>query len=159
MMRPMVVGCLCALLVAPPSPAAEPANAAVDGKAVEAWLGTYSTSINKGDLEEFGRLWAKGADWAPPDAPPLSGHDAILGSARATFERYAVSHRFTAQRFRLGEGFGVAVIAAAERYVPRAGGGAPWEQSVKGVILLRRDDDGLWRGTHFIWNRDAPATH
>ena len=163
MMRQMVVGCLCALLVTLPSQvaraAAEPAIAAGDTQAVEAWLNSYSASINKGDTDGFGRLWADGADWAPPDAPLLSGHDAILQYARAMLEKYTVSHRFTAQSFKVGEGFGVAVVAAAERYMPKAGSGAPWEQNVKGVIILRRDDDGLWRGTHFIWNRDAPGTH
>ena len=163
MMRRMVVGYLCALLVTLPSQvaraAAEPATAEVDIQAVEIWLNSYSASINKGDPDAFGGLWADGADWAPPDAPLLSGHDAILGYARAMFDKYTVSHRFTAQRFKVGQGFGVAVVAAAERYKPKAGSGAPWEQNVKGVIILRRDDDGLWRGTHFIWNRDAPATH
>jgi len=133
--------------------------AAADTHAVEAWLTSYSASINKGDTDTLGRLWVDGADWAPPDAPLLGGRDAILGNARAMFEKYTVSHRFTAQRFKLGEGFGVAVVAATERYTPKAGGGTPWEQKVKGVIILRRDDDGQWRGTHFIWNRDAPATH
>jgi uncharacterized protein (TIGR02246 family) len=163
MMRRMSVGSLCALLIALPSQvaraAAEPVITVVDRQAVEAWLNTYSASINKGDADAFGRLWADSADWAPPDAPLLSGHDAILGYARGMLDKYTVSHRFTAQSFRLGEGFGVAVIAAAERYTPKASSGAPWEQNVKGVIILRREDDGLWRGTHFIWNRDAAGTH
>ena len=162
MMRTVVVGCLCVLVVTLPSQgtraATEPANAAVGAQAVETWLNSYSTSINKGDLEAFGRLWADDVDWAPPDAPLLSGHDAMNGFARAVFEQYTVSHRFTAQSFKVVEDFGVAVIASAERYTPKAGGGAAWDQNVKGVIVLRRDD-GLWRGTHFIWNRDAPAKH
>lgn len=161
MMRTVLVGCLCALLVTLPSrvahAASAPATAAVDAQAVETWLSRYSTSINKGDSEAFGRLWADGADWAPPDAPLLSGHDAILGFARAMFEKHTVSHRFTGQSFKVVEGFGVAVIAGVERYTPKVGSGAPWEQNVKGVIILRRDEDGLWRGTHYIWNRDAPA--
>jgi uncharacterized protein (TIGR02246 family) len=163
MTRAMVLGCLGALLVTPPAqvaPAgADPASAAADAKAVETWLSRYSSAMNGGDLEAFGRLWAKGADWAPPDAPLLSGQEAILESARALFQKYAVTHRFTGQRFRLGEGFGVAVVAAEERHSPKTGRGPAWEQNIKGVILLRRDDDGAWRGTHFIWNRDAPATH
>jgi uncharacterized protein (TIGR02246 family) len=163
MMRTVLVGCLCAFLVTLPllvtRAATEPANAAVDAQAVDTWLNSYSTSINKGDLEAFGRLWADGADWAPPDAPLLSGRDAILRVARAMLEKYTVNHRFTAQAFKVVEGFGVAVIAAVERYTPKVGSGAPWEQNVKGVIILRRDEDGLWRGTHFIWNRDAPAEH
>ena len=161
MMRLMVAGCLCALLITVPSQVAraatKPAIAEDDTQAVETWLNRYSASINKGDPDAFGGLWADGADWAPPDAPLLSGHDAILGFARAMFEKYTVSHRFTAQRFKVVEGFGVAVIAGAERYTPKVGSSAPWEQKVKGVIILRRDEDGQWRGTHFIWNRDAPA--
>lgn len=162
MMRPIIVGCLCALLVTPLSlvvhAVAEPATAAVDSQAVQAWLNSYTSSINKGQLDAFGRLWAAGADWAPPDAPLLRGHEAILRFARSMFEEYVVSHRFTAQGFKLGDGFAVAVVAAAERYTPKVGSGAPRDQKVKGVIILRRDDDGAWRGTHFIWNRDAPAT-
>jgi len=162
-MRTVPVGCLCVLLATLPSQvtraATEPAKAGDDAQAVEAWLTSYSTSINKSDLEAFGRLWADGADWAPPDAPLLNGHDAILGFARTMFEKYTVSYRFTAQSYRVVEGFGVAVIAGAERYTPKVGSGAPWDQNVKGLITLRRDEDGLWRGTHFIWNRDAPADH
>ena len=163
MMRTVLAGCMCASLVTLPSlatPAAtDPADAAADSKAVETWLNSYSTSINKGDHEAFGRLWADDADWAPPDAPLRSGRDAILGFARDTFGRYTVSHRFTAQAYKVVDGFGVAIVAAAERYTPKTGSGVTWGQNVKGVIVLRRDEDGVWRGTHFIWNRDAPADH
>lgn len=159
-MRSIVAGSLCALLVTPlwqvARAGAQPANPSADAKAVEAWLGSYSASINKGDLDALGRLWAEGADWAPPDAPLLSGQAAIREFARALFERYAVTHDFTAQKFRLGDGFGVAVVSAAERHTPKAAGVGPLEQHLKGVIILRRDPDGVWRGTHFIWNRDAP---
>lgn len=155
-MRSMLA-CAFLLTVLQQAPATAQPTAA-DQKAVEAWLSRYSTSLNQGDLDAFGRLWVEGADWAPPDAPQISGREAILASARATFEKHAVSHRFTAQRFRLGDGFAVAVVAAAERHTPKSGGTA-LEQGLKGVILLRRDGDGAWRGTHFIWNRDAPAAH
>jgi ketosteroid isomerase-like protein len=139
--------------------ASEQSSAAADAQAVETWLSSYSISINRGDPEALGRLWADGADWAPPDAPLVSGRDAILRLARDTFGKYTVSHRFTAQAFKVVEGFGVAIIAGAERYTPKTSTEVAWGQNVKGVVILRRDEDGLWRGTHFIWNRDAPANH
>jgi len=163
MMRTVLASYVVASLAALPSLAtratAEPADAAADAQAVEVWLNSYSASINNGDPEAFGRLWADGADWAPPDAPLLSGRDALLGFARDTFAKYTVSHRFTAQAFKVVEGLGVAIIAGAEQYTPKTGSGVAWGQNVKGVIVLRRDQDGVWRGTHFIWNRDAPADH
>ena len=150
MMTTVLASCICACLVTLPSlakqAATDPADAAADYKAVETWLNSYSTSINKGDPEAFGRLWADGADWAPPDASLLSGRDAILAFARGTFAKYTMSHRFTAQGFKVVEGLGVAIVAGVERYTPKTGSGVAWGQNVKGVIILRRDEDGLWRG-------------
>jgi len=53
----------------------------------------------------------------------------------------------------------VALITSAERYTPKAGGGAAWEQKTKSAVVLRREDDGSWVATYFIWNRDAPPPH
>jgi uncharacterized protein (TIGR02246 family) len=122
-------------------------------------LKSYLASLNGGDLAAFGKLWADDARWAPPDAPMLSGRQAILEHARATFERYGIHHEFTSQAFKIVDGFGVALITTTERYTPKVGGGAAWQQSVKGAVVLRRADDGSWTATYFIWNRDAPPAH
>jgi uncharacterized protein (TIGR02246 family) len=158
-----LLGCLCALAFIVASRPAHAAtgtavDAETDNRAVRLWLETYSACMNKSDIAAFGGLWAEGADWAPPDAPMVSGRTAILALARATFEKYAVSHSFTAQAIRLVDGFGVAIVGASERYTPKVGSAAAWEQHVKGVIILRRSDDGSWTATHFIWNRDARPT-
>jgi uncharacterized protein (TIGR02246 family) len=160
--QPRLLRWLCTLALALPSPVARATAAPpdVDFQAARAWLASYSASLNKGDLDTFGRLWAEDADWAPPDAPMRSGRQAILGSVRATLDNYALSHRYTAQAIKVVEGFGVAKITATERYTPKGGGGqAAWEQNVRGVIIMRRAEDGSWTATHFIWNRDAPLAH
>jgi uncharacterized protein (TIGR02246 family) len=130
-----------------------------DYRAVEGWLKSYSASINAGDLAAFGKLWADDARWAPPDAPTLSGRQAILDHVRAAFGKYSVHHEFTSQAFKIEGGFGVALITSAERYTPKAGAGTGFEQSVRGVAVLRREDDGSWIAPYFIWNRDAPPPH
>jgi len=127
--------------------------------AVQAWLRNYSASLNSGDLTAFGRLWVDDADWAPPDAPLVSGRQAILASARVTFQRYKIHHEFTSQAVKVVNDFAVALISSAERYRPTTAAGATWERRVKGVIVLRRTDEGSWAATYFIWNRDAPPAH
>ncbi len=82
-----------------------------------------------------------------------------LDHVRAVVEKYSLHHEFTSQAFRLEGGLGVALLTSKERYSPKAGGGAGWEQSVKGVVVLRRADDGSWIATYLIWNRDAPPPH
>jgi ketosteroid isomerase-like protein len=128
-----------------------------DQQAVRGWLGSYSASINAGDIAAFARLWSDGCDWAPPDAPMLSGKQAILEHARADFQKYRIRHEFTDQGFKVGDGFAVALISSAERYTPKADAGVAFEQKVKGVVLLNRSADGSWAATHFLWNRDAPS--
>ena len=158
--HPRFLGWLCALaflIASQPARAATgtAVDAETDDRAVKHWLETYSACMNKSDIAAFGRLWAEDADWAPPDAPMVSGRTAILAFVRATFEKYALSHSYSAQAFRLVDGFGVAIVAASERYTPKDGSAAAWEQHVKGVILLQRSEDGSWTATLFIWNRDA----
>jgi uncharacterized protein (TIGR02246 family) len=130
-----------------------------DMQATRTWLERYAASINAGDLAAFGTLWADDADWAPPDAPMVRGRQAILECARPFFARYTIHHEFTSRGIKVVDRFAVALISAAERYTPKAGEGAAWEQNVKGVLLLRRTDDGSWVAINFIWNRDAPPAH
>ena len=160
------LGCLCILTLIPTVPqqsarASTPdvSSTEVDIRAVRGWLERYLASINAGDLAAFGKLWADDAEWAPPDAPMLNGRQSILGSDRAAFDRYSMHHAFTSQAIKVVDGFAVALITSAERYTPKAGAGAAWEQRVKGAVLLRRTDDGSWTATYFIWNRDAPPPH
>ena len=134
----------------------EAPSTAADRRVVEGWLESYSASLNAGDLAAFGKLWADGAQWALPDAPVLEGRQAILEHVRAVVEKYSLHHEFTSQAFRLEGGLGVALLTSKERYSPKAGGGTGWEQSVKGAVVLRREDDGSWIATYLIWNRDAP---
>ena len=126
-------------------------------EATKYWLERYSGSINAGDLAAFGTLWADGADWAPLDARMVRGRQAILEFARPLFDEYTIHHEFTSQAIKVVNGFSVALFESAERYTPRGGEGATWEQSIEAVVLLRADDDGSWVATYFMWNRDAPA--
>jgi uncharacterized protein (TIGR02246 family) len=135
---------------------AEVPSTEADFRAVRGWLEGYLASMNAGDLAAFQKHWADDANWAPPDAPMLSGRQAILESARAVFDRYSMHHEFTSQSIKVVDGFAVALIALAERYTPKTGAGAAWEQSVKGAVVLRREADGSWTATYFIWNRNAP---
>jgi uncharacterized protein (TIGR02246 family) len=157
------LGCLCvlALILTVPQQSVrastpEVSSTEADFRATRGWLESYVASINAGDLAAFGKLWADDADWAPPDAPMLRGRQAILVSARAAFDRYSMHHELTSQAIKVVDGFAVALITSAERYTPKAGAGAAWEQSVKGAVMLRRSDDGSWTATYFLWNRDAP---
>lgn len=156
--------CALALILTVPYESAraitpEVSSTEADGPAPNAWLESYVASINAGDLAAFGRLWADDADWAAPDAPMLRGRQAILESARATFDRYSMHCELTSRGIKVVDGFAVALITSAERYTPKGGAGAAWEQSVKGAIMLRLAADGSWTATYFIWNRDAAPPH
>jgi uncharacterized protein (TIGR02246 family) len=158
------LSCLCALALIPTltersarARTPEVPTAEADQQAVRGWLGSYSASINAGDIVAFAKLWADGCDWAPPDAPMLSGKQAILEHARAAFQKHLIRHQFTDQAFKVVDGFAVAMISSAEQYTPKADTGVAFEQKVKGVVILNRNADGSWAATHFIWNRDAPS--
>jgi uncharacterized protein (TIGR02246 family) len=151
---------LCALALALAASAAPAGSGDTEGTeaahaAARRWLEAYSGSLNKGDLAAFAGLWADDADWVPPDAPMLSGRQAILGVARATFDTYTVRHRYTTRALKVVGGFGVATVAGTETHTPRDGSGAAREQRVRGVVLLRQSEDGSFAATHFVWNCDS----
>jgi ketosteroid isomerase-like protein len=71
-----------------------------------------------------------------------------------TFAQVTLSGQYTSSEVTVSGDWAVDRYAGTLTATPK-GGGAPMQEQIKGVHIMRRDTDGTWRIAQDIWNTDA----
>jgi len=122
-----------------------------DVSAIKAWLDEYAANNNAGGSEKYGDFWTDDVIWLPPGAPIMFGKQAILDFALPYYEQFDIDQKFTIEDIKASGKIGYARILGKEKFIPKAEGDVI-EITNKAVFIFRKLSDGIWKGSHCIWN-------
>ena len=128
----------------------------VDVEAIKNWVKESYAAADSGDVENYISFWAEDVIWMPPDAPIIKGKSAIREMLQPYFEQLTMHREISVEEIEVNDDFAFTRINSDEKYTPRTGEGESIEASFKAIVLLQRMADGIWLGTHYIWNSNPP---
>jgi ketosteroid isomerase-like protein len=112
-------------------------------------------SVMAGDVDELPSGFTSDVVFMPPNAPLITGHDAVKEWAAAMNEQFEISGGYTDSEVTVAGDWAVERYRGAFTFTPRAGGDAA-EETIKGIHIYQRQPDGSWLIAQDIWNSDAP---
>ena len=93
----------------------------------------------------------------PPNEPMVQGREAAKAWAGAMLAQVTMTARYESLQQPVVTGdLAVDTYTATLTLTPKAGG-APMEEQIKGIHVLKRQADGTWRIVLDTWNTNAPA--
>lgn len=111
--------------------------------------------LRSGHPEDFVAAFTSDAVLVPPGEPPVSGHAALRTWAQGMFDRFTLSGEYTSSEANVIGDWAVERYTGTLSVTPRTGG-APMEDSFRGIHIYRRQPDGSWRIAQDIWNSGVP---
>jgi uncharacterized protein (TIGR02246 family) len=142
----LIVGC---------SPPAAQDNTEADVAAINAVRDREITLVVAGNIDSLVALYTPDVAMMPPNEPAVNGQDALRTWTEAMVSQATVSGRYTSSEVTVSGDWAVDRYAGVLTATPKAGG-APMEEQIKGVHIMKRGTDGVWRIAQDVWNTDAP---
>lgn len=132
------------------------ASAAEDRAAVERAGARLDSALASDDVPAIMAELTEDHVTIPPGEPAFSDSAALAAWHRARVERYSLESERTRQDLRLYGDIAVERWSAASRLVPRGAGEAVTD-SIEGVWIWERAEDGSWELLWSIWNSSRGA--
>lgn len=146
---------LCFVAVAACAPQSGPSQEEIEADiaAVRAVQAQEVAAINsgQGDLSYL----AADAVMMPPNEPAQSGTTAINAWFKDLLSQFTVSVNYTSSDVTVSGDWAIERYTGTAVLTPVAGG-EPMEETLKGIHVYRRGDDGAWKMVYDIWNSDEP---
>jgi uncharacterized protein (TIGR02246 family) len=145
---------ICPLLVG--SIACSPS---ADTEALRNLNSAFAAAMNAGDVDAIVSLITADVVMMPPGAPPVRGVDAVRATFDGVFAAVALHETWTSEELVIA-GAGELAYDWSSYVVtitPR-GEGEPSTELGQNFFVARRQQDGTWKYSRLIWNRDeAPS--
>jgi ketosteroid isomerase-like protein len=150
-----ILVCVVALAVAACAPQGEPSQEEIEADiaAVTAVRDQEVAAINSGEVDIS--YLAADALMMPPNEPALSGSTAIGEWIRGFLSQYTATLNYTSSDITVSGDWAIERYAGTITLTP-VGGGDPVEETLKGIHVYRRGDDGSWKMVYDVWNSDTP---
>jgi ketosteroid isomerase-like protein len=146
----MLLGTLAAVACSR-APSGPPATSGSDSLAVRAAYDERVAGLEAGDLERWLVAHAAGVRFVDPDAADIVGTDALRAWGQPFFTQFTMKVGETVEELEVDGTRAFIRYSFASEFLPKSGGTAIASRG-KGLLLLRRQDDGHWKVTHNIWN-------
>ena len=147
----------CAPAAEEPEPAVEETpTTEANVEAINAVREQEGAAIEAGDIEGFLALTTADVVWMPPNQPLVMGQEALRSWTKAFVDQFGVQiHSYTSDEVV------VAGDMAFERYtgswsLTPVDGGEALSETLKGIHIYQRQEDGSWKIARDIWNSDNP---
>jgi len=134
--------------------AATPVNTEADVAAINAVREREMGFVNSGNPDSLSAVYASDVIMMPPNEPAVNGRDAVRQWAQTAFGQVTMSVRYTNTQVTVAGDWAVDRYTGVLTVTPKAGG-APMEEQIKGVHVMRREADGSWSIAQDVWNSDA----
>jgi len=138
--------------------AEEPAvDVEADVEAIKAFFAHNAEVINSGDLDGWIAQFTEDAIFMPPNSVILKGKEAGREFARPWYEQLNMEFDLSVDEIEVHGNWAFARWSYVGRYTPKAGGETIQEKG-KELWILKRQSDGSWKCSHFIYNTDEPPS-
>lgn len=135
------------------APAGVVAITAEDKAAIQALSDSFGTAMKAGDWDTLASAYAEDAIMYPPDAPAVTGREAI----KKSFSEFPPVKDFVAEIHEV-EGYGdLAYLRGSAVLTITLPDGKEAKESGKYIEIYRKQPDGKWLMVRDIYNMDAPA--
>ena len=137
------------------TPAAEQEVATTEAsvEAINRERQTLRAALYNGDLDIFMALWSEDAVLMPPNAPSVTGREAIRSWAQDLFNQFAIQLTIISEEVEVFGDWAFVRTTYTTALTPKAGGEVV-EESGKNIWIWKREADGSWKLAHDIWNLD-----
>jgi len=112
-------------------------------------------AFNAGEADNLASCFTSDCSLMPPDGPMVSGQEALRSWSQGVAAQFVINGRYTGSDVTAAGDWAIERYTGILTLTPKAGG-APVEETVKGIHIYRRQADGSWRIAQDIWNSDAP---
>ncbi len=156
-MRKIVIS-LAALLALAVSGCAPQVDVEAERAAVlEAFIEAKQAVAAK-DMEGFVSFFADGASRLPPNAPMVTGRDAIREFTSEWFEAPGLAFSFPGPgRAEVSRAGDLGYTVGSYEVTVNDAEGNPVTSRGKVVVVWKKQSDGTWKAVLDIWNSDGPA--
>jgi len=113
----------------------------------------YMKAQVAGDVEGCLSFWMDDGMLMPPNAPIVSGKQALRTTYTDMFKAIRVEYEVFYDVIEVSDGIGFAKGRYRGRTVPK-NGGAPTPEQGKFLEILKKQKDGTWRWAYHMWSFD-----
>jgi ketosteroid isomerase-like protein len=147
--------CAVGLAVVACAPQGEPSQADIEADIAAVTLvrdqEVASVQSGQGDFSYL----AADIVWMPPNEPALSGSTAVSEWLREVMSLFEVSLSYPTSEITVSGDLAIERFEGTVTFTP-VDGGDPLEESIKGIHVYRRGDDGSWKMLYDVWNSNTP---
>ena len=134
-----------------------PPNPAADRQAVEKVLRAYEAGINSGDTGLIIQQFTDDAVWKPANVPALVGRPAIQHRYEVELGRISLAKTYRVHDLEIACDWAF-IRTTSEGTVALKATGAKAPESHEDVFILKRQPDGSWKITRYIYNNNLSGT-
>lgn len=153
--RLFVVSALTALVACAPRPATVDTSA--DVAAIKTAQDHELAAVASGNVDSAAAVYTADVRMMPPDEPAVNGADALRSWVGAMYQEATFSGRYTSSDVQVAGDWGISHYVGELTVTPKAAGGKPVTQTLKGIHIFQRQPDGSWKIAQDVWNTDAPT--
>ena len=143
------------LACAPPEELQPVRDTAADEEALRTMIARYAASSSVEDLDAIMDLYATDIVQMPPNAPAITGKQALRDSFQVFLEQNSGELKANVQDIRVSGDLAY-VRVSYEQSVTPTDGGETVDEVGKWVLICQREAGGDWNIVSEIWNGDHP---
>lgn len=125
-------------------------------EAIRQMAADYAAAVGAGDFDGFLAFFTDDVIVYPPGEPAVEGKDALRAWSQPFFDRFHMEETISYEGLKLADDWGVGWYRYTFTTTPKEGGEGATEEG-KGVVVLRRQEDGSWKWSLSAWNRNEPT--
>lgn len=128
-----------------------------DTEALRSLSNAFAAAMNAGDVDAIVSLVTADVVMMPPGEPPVRGADAVRSMFDGVFAQVALHEMWTSEEIIVAGELAYDWSSYVVTIAPR-GEGKPLEEMGQNFFVAQRQQDGSWKYSRLIWNRDeAPS--
>jgi uncharacterized protein (TIGR02246 family) len=137
------------------SACSEQQSATSEEPAIRAQNAKWLDAIAKKDADAIAAMYATDGEFMPPNAPKVTGRDAIKAAWQGMFQIPGVGLTFTTDKFVFSKSADLAVDIGSYDFKSESGGSSVNDKGKSVVTWVKRD--GTWLVLTDMFSSDAPA--
>ena len=126
-------------------------NIEADVDSIKALFAPFSTIIASGDLEGWLNLFTEDVVFMAPNSLVSEGKDAIRGRAKRHFDQFDMEETISIEEIEVSGDLAFMRYSYTFQITPKTGGETD-HASGKALAILKRQANGSWKCSHYIYN-------